>query len=99
MRSKFLYYFTDETTKSEGESKLDGLDEIPEEDGGDDVAGEVADEVHDQTMSEASSEIPLITNEQYNQYLKSLIKLLVGEQTTLEWARKGNCCVIPHTYN
>ncbi|XP_023931015.1 dynein beta chain, ciliary-like [Lingula anatina] len=32
--------------------------------------------------------IPLITAQQYNQYVRSLVKLLVGEKTLYEWIRK-----------
>ena len=33
--------------------------------------------------------LPDITSEQYHLYIKSLIKLLVGETTLLEWLKKG----------
>lgn len=36
------------------------------------------------------STTPMITSVQYNKYVLSLIKLLVGERTLNDWIRKGN---------
>ena len=32
---------------------------------------------------------PLLTTMQYNKYVRSLVKLLIGEKTLNEWIRKG----------
>lgn len=33
--------------------------------------------------------MPIISSEQFNRYVVSLIKLLVGEKTLMEWTKKG----------
>ena len=68
-----------------------------------DLEWEEAEEDVDAMRDEAGSEIvpsaresqhsaasmPVITSEQYNQYVRSLIKLMVGETTTFEWVKRG----------
>ena len=39
--------------------------------------------------SDINAAIPIITSEQFNTYLISLIKLLIGEQMLNEWIKKG----------
>lgn len=41
----------------------------------------------DTEYSESSA--PVLTSSQYTRYMRSLIKLLVGETTLNEWIRKG----------
>ena len=41
-------------------------------------------------MKEGSEEnLPVVTGDQYNAYIKSLIKLLVGEDVMQDWLKKG----------
>ena len=69
---------------------LSGLSKIPESE---EVyterrpSGEQAGELDEEESSVAT--IPVITSEQYNQYVRSLIKLLVGEKMLLKWLKKG----------
>ena len=55
-----------------------GLSQIPEEEDDDDVASQ---------FTETTA--PILTTSQYSRFVRSLIKLLVGETTLNEWIRKG----------
>ena len=69
------------TPKSDKEGRADAvLSQIPEEDPDDD---------DDQTQFTESS-APILTTSQYSRFVRSLIKLLVGETTINDWIRKGN---------
>ena len=72
--------------------ELTGIQEEAEEDldGGDAGGGgsEIVPSGRESQHSAAS--MPVITSEQYNQYVRSLIKLMVGETTTFEWVKRGS---------
>lgn len=57
------------------------LGKIPEQEEG--LEGE------DGESEVTQSTTPMITSLQYNKYVLSLIKLLVGERTLNDWVRKG----------
>ena len=65
-----------------------GLAKIPE---GEEVGTEEdpAGMIVEDDSSSSLGTVPVITSEQYNQYVRSLIKLLVGEKTLLDWLKKG----------
>ena len=64
-----------------------GLAKIPEGEELYTEEGERGGASHEDDSSAAT--VPVITSEQYNQYVRSLIKLLVGEKTLLQWLKKG----------
>lgn len=49
----------------------------------------------DGSVSQAptDSSSPMITTLQYNQYIRSLVKLLVGEKTLDSWITQGTYCM------
>ena len=53
----------------------------------DEAGSEIVPSARESQHSAAS--MPVITSEQYNQYVRSLIKLMVGETTTFEWVKRG----------
>ena len=63
-------------------ARLDHADEL-QDDGGE--AGEML----SQTESGTHHAMPTISSEQYNTYVRSLVKLLVGESVTTAWIKKG----------
>lgn len=58
------------------------LDNISEEGGNDEAVS------HHESDDETAS-LPVMSAEQFNQYMRSLIKLLVGENTLLNWIKRG----------
>ncbi|XP_069115919.1 uncharacterized protein [Argopecten irradians] len=66
----------EKTSTNSGGSGREGLERIQEE-GDEDNASQVT-----------SSSAPLLTSTQYNKYVVSLVKLLVGERTLNDWLRK-----------
>ena len=54
----------------------------------DEAGSEIVPSARESQHSAAS--MPVITSEQYNQYVRSLIKLMVGETTTFEWVKRGS---------
>ena len=73
------------TPKSGREERADApLSQIPEEDPDDD----------DNQTQFTESSAPILTTAQYSRYLRSLIKLLVGETTLNDWIRKGNSAAV-----
>ncbi|CAH1797693.1 unnamed protein product [Owenia fusiformis] len=67
------------------EKEADGLGKIEEE-----AETEAADPADNESIAEstASSTVPLITASQYNQYVRSLVKLMVGENILNSWIKK-----------
>ena len=63
--------------------KEKSLGKIPEQEEGLEEDGE---------SEVTQSTTPMITSLQYNKYVLSLIKLLVGERTLNDWVRKGKTC-------
>jgi hypothetical protein len=85
----FLFLFSDQPPKTpksdrgQGSRAGDaGLSQIHEED----VTEDDEDDVQSQ-FTESSA--PILTTAQYSRYVRSLIKLLVGETTLNDWIRKG----------
>ena len=52
-------------------------------------SGSQHDHVSGRDSRQSLPSVPVITSEQYNQYVRSLIKLIVGESTALEWVKRG----------
>ena len=71
----------------EGEEEEEEEEEVGE--GDNDVLIEGADRPHSGLSRVSVATLPVITAEQYYQYVKSLTKLMVGEKTTYDWIKKG----------
>lgn len=70
------------------------LEKIPED--GEEAQNETRADRYDTELvaeepvtSPPSGMMPIITADEYNQYVRSLIKLLVGENLTFEWIKRG----------
>ncbi len=89
----------DEDTKQAPEE-----DQEKEYEDEDDDEGEEEEEEYSEERSQLESQeleedaMPSITSEQYNQYLRSLVKLLVGDHTIADWIRKGQSPVLYNMY-
>jgi hypothetical protein len=77
----FLSFSTESSVSiREEDQKTDKtLDKIQEEEGSD---------VQDDNQTDVTAS-PVLTSTQYNKYVMSLIKLLVGETILNDWMRKG----------
>ena len=78
----------------EGENKDDEEEEEDEEDK-EEEDEEYKDEEEGvpasrEASSSEQSDIPIITSDQYNRYIQSLIKLLVGPEVLNSWLAKGD---------
>ena len=79
----------DSSDKKQNEDEAgqdEGLDKIKEEEEGD---GEDIGEIEQSVVTESEEALPVITADHYNQYVYSLIKVIVGERTYTDWLQKG----------
>lgn len=74
--------FQDKEAEESEKGKEKSLAKIQEQEEGSE------DEDKDSMVTQSTT--PMITSVQYNKYVLSLIKLLVGERTLNDWVRKGN---------
>ena len=80
--------------------KEESTQDDEEEEGGDERGADSEREVGSGRDSRQSvPSVPVITSEQYNQYVRSLIKLVVGESTALEWVKRGVLSENKQMYN
>lgn len=76
-----IYKFQDKEAEESEKGKEKSLAKIQEQEEGS--------EEEDKDSMVTQSTTPMITSVQYNKYVLSLIKLLVGERTLNDWIRKG----------
>ena len=74
-----------ESRQGEGEEE----EEEEEEEGDEEEEYSEGHSRQDGGSDDTTMTMPIITSEQFNQYLVSLIKLLVGEKTLMDWTKKG----------
>ena len=89
----------EEEKEEEEEEEINAMrdEELVEQTGLEDIREEGEEPYMSERSGSGASieeELPVITAEQFNKYMKSLIKLMVGSVTMMDWTTRGSSFLI-----